>query len=76
MVQVFFHRSQNSTVANVIAVYRVPGMLYSLQVTGFVRINAEIGCPAQSAGLSYRPLRIFVCVSGAELGVLLHMQSV
>lgn len=75
MVPPFSRGSQNRTVASVISVYRVPG----LQVTGFVRIKAEsLAAPAQSAGLSYRQLRmcVCVCVFGAERGVLVHMQSV
>lgn len=48
---------------SVIVVYRVPGLHCSLQVTGFVRIKVEsLAAPAQSAGLSYRPLRMCVCV--------------
>lgn len=63
MVPPFSHGSQNSTVASVIAVYRHPGLRCSLQVTGFVRIKVEsLAATAQSPGLSYRPLRMCVCV--------------
>lgn len=79
MIPPFYHGSQNSTVASVIVVYRVPGLCCSLQVTGFVRIKLEsLAPPAQSAGLSYRRLRMCVCmcVYAVEQSVLLHTQGV
>lgn len=63
MVPPMSHGSQSRAAASVIVVYRAPGLRFSLQVTGFVRIKAEsLAAPAESAGLSYRPLRMCVCV--------------